>query len=74
MKLEGFTCLEGASEAFMHRMMHQAQAWVNIIETRDGVGKTECPDMILGSKPFQMQWQLAQQCTLPKDSFLNPVE
>ena len=39
MKLEGFTRLEGASEAFMHHMMHQAQAWVNIIETRDGVGK-----------------------------------
>ena len=27
--------------------------------------------MILGSKPFQMQWQLAQQCALPKDSFVN---
>ena len=27
--------------------------------------------MILGFKPFQMQWQLAQQCALPKDSFFK---
>ena len=23
----------------MHRLMHQAQAWVNVIETGDGAGK-----------------------------------
>ncbi len=39
MKLEGFTCLEGASETFTHHMMRQAQALVNTIETSDGAGK-----------------------------------
>ena len=30
--------------------------------------------MIVGSNPFQMQWQLARKCTLAKDGLCKPAE